>query len=256
MKNKVTLIACMSVLFLLGSDMFTSANESLALLQEAPVYVRGFPEPNPFQVVGEAKLIRYPEGISFELQTLLVTPNPEDKSVPVDLTNHALTVWCVIFNLPENCSDAQVGPLGNLCGAEEQRDPEGLRLTTMADLLRVEGDIVEERTVKVINDIPHLRLSGSLPVGDTTESIRPQPFGIANPLGAEIHFLIQSHGQFDREHVLEQIHVFRGFCNSPFEASESNPNGCNDVQSCIFEAPSFRKGVWYNVVNDFFENQL
>jgi len=219
MNQKLTVIACMSILMVLGTVTFTYADE---IVQEAPLFVAGFPEPDPFKVVGHCTLIRTEDGIAFSIESSTV--------MPIDTMGHAVTVWCAIFNFPEECIEPG-GPLGNLCGGQEQRNEE-LRNIVQADLLRVDGDIVDDIIVDEISDHDTLedgtfvRLSGFLPVGDSTESLRPEQFGLINPLTAEIHFIVRSHGKMVPGRILEQIHTLEGGCKK-----------CQDIQAAVFEAP-------------------
>jgi len=226
MKKQITLITCISILILSGTVSFTyaNANDSMALVQEAPVFAFG----TDYEVVGMSKLIRHADGIAFELETQIMTPDPEDENNTIDLMNHAVTVWCVVFNKPTNCIEP--GNQLSLCGLQELQDADGLRLSAMVDLMRVDGDIVDNIIVDEIDGKEFMRLSGTLPVGDNTESILPPHFGLRNPLGADIHFVIRTHGTFDPNDILTQIHTFEGVCPE-----------CVDLQFNVFVPPDRNK---------------
>ncbi len=107
--------------------------------------------------------------------------------------HHAYTVWAVVFNNPQACD----GP----CDAGDLGDPEVDAVSTLFAGKVVGGN----RT----------NFAGSLRAGGDA---------LRNPYGAEIHFIVRTHGPAIAGMVREQISTLNGGCP---------PNACANVQMSI-----------------------
>lgn len=128
---------------------------------------------------------------------------------------HAVTLWIVIFNHPENCSN----PMGDfMCGS--------------ADLIHAGGDpSVEGGLVggggHVIGPDGEFHAGTYLAVGDMSNISQGAP-GLTNPLGAEVHLVIRDHGPVNPETLEDQLTTFGGECMSPPEGE-----GVEGDYSCV-----------------------
>lgn len=105
---------------------------------------------------------------------------------------HAYTVWAVVFNHPEACD----GP----CDSSDLADPDVGGVSTLFTGKVARG----ARTVFV----------GNLRRGEA----------LTDPLGAEIHLVVRTHGPAIRGSVHEQLTTLNGGCP---------PNTCANVQMAI-----------------------
>jgi len=105
---------------------------------------------------------------------------------------HAYTVWAVVFNTPEGCD----GP----CDAGDLANP----AAGAASLLGDGGVARVDRTTFAV----------ALPVGD----------GLTDALGAEVHFVIRTHGSAIPGLVGAQTSTLNGGCP---------PNTCANVQVAL-----------------------
>jgi hypothetical protein len=151
-----------------------------------------------------AHLTRGSAGISFTLHTFLPAGDAD-------------TVWWVIFNNPSACTDS-AGP-GLSCGLGDV-DP-----SSPADVSVLNADGLVVGTDGVAN------FQGSLTVGGTGPGEVLFGSGITNPLGAEIHLLVEDHGvaSSDPATLYLQTHNDGGGC--------CPPNSCTLVQDATFPIP-------------------
>lgn len=164
---------------------------------------------NPFGVPGtdipgsSSTLTRTDSGVSMTLHTS-------------DLPAGAYTVWFVLFNNPEECTEP--------CNEDDifvDGDPSlGLNFDQIAaaeiDFARATGGIVIENGIG--------NFAGSLRAGDTSEAILGT--GLLEPREAEIHLIVRHHGDVIPQLVNEQMHSLNGGCP---------PNECEDVQMAIHQ---------------------
>jgi hypothetical protein len=69
---------------------------------------------------------------------------------------------------------------------------------------------------------------GALDVGDTEGALFGP--GLINPLGAEIHYVLRTHGPAKQDVLAEQLTTFMGGCDS------EPPNApCQDLQFAVFK---------------------
>lgn len=154
----------------------------------------------------EATLIRMHHGIAMTFKTVDLTPGD------------AVTLWWVIFNRPENCSNGvcnfddpfQVDENGQVLFDEAGvalENPAG-REAIGFSLLRADG--------KVIETDGSAEFRGHLAIGDTTEAaVGP---GLLDPMHAEIHLVAKSHGPAIPGNTHEQLNSNWGGCPAPYQA--------------------------------------
>lgn len=162
------------------------------------------------QVPGAAaSLTRSNSGVAFTMHTSLPAGNAE-------------TVWWIIFNNPAACS-SPAGP-GLACG--------------LGDVLAVFGTGDNPAEISILNAdgrvVPptgDVSFSGQLAVGSPGPGESLLPGGLTDPLGAEIHLVVDDHGPAasDQQTRWYQTHTLTQGCG---------PNGdqCSDVQDAAFAA--------------------
>lgn len=133
-----------------------------------------------------SKLTRNNNGISMNIKT-------------TDLeAGAAYTIWWVIFNNPENCSDGECG--------ENDVLPPGVNPDADVSVAFAAGH--------VIGNNGKGNFGGHLSVGDTS-GLHPaflDTNGLVDAHGAEIHLIVRNHGQPIPGEVSEQISTFFGGC--------------------------------------------
>jgi hypothetical protein len=161
-------------------------------------------------------IVRNANGVSFRLSTTQLTPG------------NAYTLWLVVINNPGACPTSPCMPV----------DLFKQELNTGAQVSFGAGSVagVSGRGT-FAGHVSTGPLSGWLP--DRTFS---------NPLGAEVHLVVNDHGPMLPAHMPGMIHTYRGGCadNSPFPSffpataladGEAGPNICRLYQAAIFRAP-------------------
>lgn len=135
---------------------------------------------------------------------------------------NAITVWWVIFNSPENCVQSE-GPFR--CGASDLENP-----AVQPSVLYAAGS--------VSNSEGKGSFGSHLSAGDTRGCVTGLPCsgGLTNPMGADIHLIVRTHGPIIPAMLREQISTFGGGCNNvPPGTDEPGPNTCQDLQMSIHE---------------------
>ena len=155
------------------------------------VFVMG--QPDNTVEGASSTLVRTVDGIDFTILTSDLEPN------------HALTVWVVIFNNPEYCSDS--------CGADD--------LLPRGGDPAIDSSVVWGNAGTVSTADGKANFGGYVKVGDTSTA-RFGP-GLLDPTGAEVHMVIRTHGPVVPEMLSQQISTFDEGC--PEEV------GCVDVQA-------------------------
>lgn len=127
---------------------------------------------------------------------------------------HAVTLWWVIFNHPENCS-------GGECGADDAFPPPG---NTDA------GASVSFAAGHVIGGDGQGNFGAHISVGEVAG---PWEFGLLDAREAVFHFVLRDHGPAAPDLVNEQIHTATAGCNNfpPFTGDYT----CVDFQGGAFE---------------------
>ncbi|MEX2622572.1 MAG: hypothetical protein WD651_02490 [Acidimicrobiia bacterium] len=161
-----------------------------------------------------AELVRYPEGISFQLTTEGLTPG------------NAYTLWLVVINSPEACESNPCTP------------PEALQLSeTDSQVLFAGGEIAGGSRGTFAGSAEVGSLEGWLPDRSLVDS-----------LAAEVWLVVNDHGPALDEFMPGMINSYRGGCSddSPFPPifpdtalgdGESGPNTCLLYQVAIFLVP-------------------
>ncbi|MGH8072005.1 MAG: hypothetical protein ACRERE_43595 [Candidatus Entotheonellia bacterium] len=138
-------------------------------------------------VVGESTLLRLAAALSATLETTGLT------------SGNAYTMWWVIFNNPEFCS---------------------LSPCTAADFANANVQASQVLAAgHVAGGSGKAGFASYLAVGDTSEAVFGP--GLLDPLGAEIHLVLRSHGRTIPGMVDDQISSLNGGCP---------PNTCTNVQ--------------------------
>jgi hypothetical protein len=123
-----------------------------------------------------AKLVRTDHSI--EVTWKIDTPRPESYSYPPAPDGHpaivpgypeVFTLWIIVFDNPEECTDP--------CDGDDVGDT-----PAQGSVYQADGEIADKH---------HLKMSGKTRLGQTP---RVGP-GLSNPLGAEVHLAMAPHGQ-------------------------------------------------------------
>ncbi|MGI8977336.1 MAG: hypothetical protein ACR2GS_11525 [Thermomicrobiales bacterium] len=158
-----------------------------------------------------SSLVTFDEGASVALETAGLEPGD------------AVTLWWVIFNDPEACAH---GEGGLRCGA--------------GDLLLFGGDAAVGGTLlygagHVVGPDGHGYFSSFLATSDTARVFGQGP-GLTNPQGADIHFVVRTHGPAQPGLVGAQLESFGGGCNNaPEGAGTAGDFACADLQFAAHE---------------------
>jgi hypothetical protein len=146
--------------------------------------------------------MRNDQGATLQVKTSGLTPG------------HAVTVWWVVFNYPENYSDG-------VCGGDDAFPPPGNKAA---------GASVSFATGHVIGKSGRANFGAHIPVGGDAA---PWMFGLLHPRPAEYHFILRDHGPAIPSIVHEQISTASGDCNNipPFPGNHL----CRDLQGGIFD---------------------
>jgi hypothetical protein len=164
--------------------------------------------------VGSSQLVRTSTGVSFKLSTSQLEHGD------------IVTLWMVIFNKPENCSDD--------CGNDDLAN-----LDAMVDVVYASG--------RVIGKSGKTTYAGHRNEGDISGSIFPAWLGLPSPglvdaQKAEIHFVVHTHGPKIPELTNEMLHSFNAGCGPDFmpglppvpeELGTYGPNTCEDIQFAV-----------------------
>ena len=161
---------------------------------------------------GTATLISTEDGIAIRF----ATRNLEE--------NHVYTLWVAMINNPEACSS-------NPCGPQVLGDPD-LVLSEMT-----QGD-----SLLYTSDNALMEFTAFIPAGDVAEGWFGN--GLTNPQGAEVHAVVQDHGELLPEMASTMLNTVRGGCTDesvpppyPDNAKadgEPGPNTCRGIQVAIF----------------------
>jgi hypothetical protein len=163
---------------------------------------------------GEATLISTEDGVTMSFRTSAL----ED--------GHVYTAWWVIVNNPAACS-ATPCPVSEILGSSDLLETE----ITQADGI-------------IVGDTGEMEFADYLAVGDVDEDEAWFGNGLTNPMGAEIHMVINDHGPLIPDMAANMLNTYRGGCQDeglppPFPATaisdgEPGPNTCRLVQAAVF----------------------
>jgi hypothetical protein len=169
----------------------------------------------------EATLMRMDHGVSTTVNTVGLK------------AGDAVTMWWVVFNQPQNCSDAKCGEndVFNLDDNEkfilngDGKPPFNKAAHKAAQIS------VTYANGHVIDAGGKAKFRGQLPVGDTTQTLFGP--GLVDPMKAEIHLVLRTHQQAKPGQVDEMTYTLNGGCAAKF------PNKpCKDLQFTIFMPPA------------------
>ncbi len=149
-----------------------------------------------------------------------------------DQVGDGVTLWWVVFNEPQKCSDGECGE-NDVFNLDDKGDfvlndvgspanPAG-REAAQISVGYADGHVIDEGGAATFR--------GQLPVGDTSQTIWGP--GLLDPMKAEIHIVLRSHQQAFPGQVDEMIYTVNGGCAAKFP----NPP-CEDVQVSVFKAPA------------------
>lgn len=155
-----------------------------------------------FEHVGTGKIVRTDSGISGNIRINVADYVAEPKGLTI-------TLWVVIFNNPEYCA------VPNACGD----DADFGNADVMPDVVYGGGNVVGRSGNATIGF--HRK------AGDNTGSISDifflptdngEGFGLRNPRGAEVHYVIRFHGPKVPAAMPGQIQSYAGGCvfNAPY----------------------------------------
>ena len=180
--------------------------------QTSDVYELVMPEPGVIvggDVTGTAQLVRTDTGVSYNLRTTGLEQG------------HAISIWWVIFNNPEECAED----------------------CTLPDLFNPDvAASVQSGGGHAVGASGNSAFAGHLNEGEVTNShpLHALP-GLANPglldpRGAEIHLVVRTHGELIPGMNHEMFTTFEGGCtaDTSFGAGDG-PNECADLQFAIFK---------------------
>ena len=176
---------------------------------------------------GSSKIVRTNKGISGNLSASL------SNSVG-DTSGLAVTLWIIIFNYPHYCE------IPYACGADADFGNPDI----MPDAVYGAGNIVDSS--EVVSFGFHRK------AGDNSGSIADlfgmptddgEPFGLRNPRGAEIHYVVRFHGPMIPMELPDQFKSYEGGCvyGAPYGYAPPANEGelqlgwgdCQDVQFAI-----------------------
>jgi len=156
-------------------------------------------------VVGYSTLVRTPNGISFTYHT---------SGLPA---GYVFTLWIVVFNNPGACSESPCNEPNDIFDNS----------AAQADFLWGAGHVIGGSGVG--------NFGGHLRVGDTSRSglaelIGPPTVGLIDPMNAEIHMAIHSHGPaVPGETLKAQLSSFLGGCKELLDIVDFP----DDVGQCV-----------------------
>jgi hypothetical protein len=166
--------------------------------------------------VGHSKLVRTDAGVSFTYST---------SSLPV---GQVVTVWIVVFNNPEHCATSPCSAPADVFNPDVN-----------ADFLYGGGHVIGGSGAG--NFGGHLRADD--PSGSGLAELGFPAVGLLNPLTAEIHLALHSHGPAGSGQVLKaQLSSFLGGCQT-FLGPDGIADGPEDMPVSVGECSTFQYSV-------------
>ena len=160
----------------------------------------------------KAELVRMDHGIYMNVKTNDLEPG------------HVVTMWYVVFNNPEACSDGECGEddVFSFILNEDGSPPMNAEAweATQLSLLRADG--------MVVGADGRAEFRGHLPVGDTIEAVAGP--GLLDAYKAEVHAVLRDHMEPQAEILNEMRTSMNAGCGEmfPFEP-------CVDPQFAVFK---------------------
>jgi hypothetical protein len=165
--------------------------------------------------------MRMENGVSVKIETVGLT------------AGDAVTMWWVVFNAPENCSDGECDEndvflldadggffILNDDGSPPFNGP-GIEAAEIS-VNYADGHVIDEGGAATF--------LGQLPVGDTSRTLLGP--GLTDPMGAVIHLVLRSHGKAIPGQIDAMTQSINGGCADAFP----NPP-CKDPQFAAFMPP-------------------
>ena len=210
-----SLITAAALCGLLAAGVASAGGRSQGLV----IWLSALPAVVPVEGASTA-IVRNDSGVSMQVRTRELTPGD------------AYTLWMVVFNYPAYCGTPYA------CSDLDIGNPD-----VAADVMYVTG--------KVIGRSGRGNFAGHKSIGDNSGSIfladapLPPAEGLLNPMGAEIHLVVHSHGPKLSEYMPAMIKTFGGGCGDavpPFdfhlpEWGPLGPNQCDSQQAGIHPSP-------------------
>lgn len=158
---------------------------------------------------------------------------------------HAVTLWWVIFNEPQNCetspgSTIQCGGLDIFGSAYLESVANGAPDPDLIQSNARAGLAVVHATGGITTRHGRIRLVASIFEGTTTRELPAEvdPMGLNRTLtnaDAEIHLVMRDHGRRHPRDYVSQITSFVDpYCSDPNLLYFAGPNLCQDVQFAVF----------------------
>jgi len=155
--------------------------------------------------------IAYAEGVSATFDTTGLVPG------------HAVTMWWVVFNHPEECTN---GAGGFRCGEPD--------LLIMGGDEAVEGSVLQAGG-QIVGPDGDGHFGGYLAVGDTSDLLVDGP-GLTNPLGADVHLVLRDHGPVQDGLFIDEVGSYGGGCTeAPEDTGTLGDFVCHEVQFAVHE---------------------
>lgn len=169
--------------------------------------------------------------VAISSQLGLLQPAAADNS---NTRASTLTLWWVVFNNPEHCQldEGDPNPAGTVCNA-----PDLFREEVEGALLYATGQVTERNGQVTL--VAPLYTTADAAGGSFDPSDAVDPFdlgtGLKNPMGAEVHTIVRSHGPIIPDELDAQITSFEGGCvvDVPRPSIPDEPGECADVHFAV-----------------------
>ena len=208
MFNRVTLMLALAIMFLVvgGAFALTSGDVQAKSIRFQTSVMTETGE-DGMVVPGAATLTRSKKAISYKINTTELTPG------------HVYTIWTVIFNRPENCDGDCSGP--------------DLSVAKVRGSVVFGGSyIADANGTGNFNDS---LAKGSPPAGIQVNVPAGTANGLINPMKAEIHLVLRTHGAPDATRSIVQLSTFEE--QGLVEGDPCPAPDCVNVQFAAFPGP-------------------
>ncbi|MCI0712539.1 MAG: hypothetical protein L0154_20450 [Chloroflexi bacterium] len=212
-RRLIFVVIALCVMVMLTTSL--SAQTDMVSVQHTSAVVRSHPSQGDVRDIAgaQAELFATEDGLMVHFQTTELEEG------------HVYTLWVAIVNNPENC---QATP----CAAPDVLTNDN---NTNAEVTYGDGILV--------GPDHRMEFSAFLPAGDVNEPWFT--YGVTNPLGAQVHAVINDHGPLIPELATSMLNSYRGGCADesippPFPDSakadgEPGLNTCRLIQVAIFQ---------------------
>ena len=189
MKRILTLLVSISLISLMAAPTAAVGDGHMS---KSPAFWTWMVGTSP---AGMTKLVRTKNGLTGQVKTTGLT------------AGHAVTLWIMFYNNPENCGFYEGGTPG-VC-----TDVDTLIPATGFDFHYAGGHIVNDATTTLTG---HVRV-GELSTSGWAEIGVPFATPLTNPMGAPVILAVHSHGPAQRGQTLAaQMSSYTGGCGFPF----------------------------------------